>query len=289
MSEPWALHSYQYVEQNPVFFWDPDGEQPRHMGGSKGQAAAGYFGDAWAGLTSLFVGGSPDLKRNTWNPARSANGAVIVGGVTGGLLRGFSLRAYPKEANPNGFGKLGTQLGANLVPILDPATRLVTGTDAVGDPTSRLMAGAELFGQVIGAYAHLKRAGRSGSGPAPGVIEISNRVKSTATLRTYTPRPNPAYGGNKVTEFVYDPVTRRFAVGKASGSGSPHQNLARAVNPGYDPDKVVGGIFGRQADGSISTQELSGHFGKNWTNRIRSEFVEFIEGATGQKVVHDPY
>lgn len=28
MSEPWALHPYQYVEQNPVLFWDPDGRQP---------------------------------------------------------------------------------------------------------------------------------------------------------------------------------------------------------------------------------------------------------------------
>lgn len=25
MAEPWALHPYQYVEQNPVIYWDPDG------------------------------------------------------------------------------------------------------------------------------------------------------------------------------------------------------------------------------------------------------------------------
>ncbi|HEY0254959.1 MAG TPA: RHS repeat-associated core domain-containing protein, partial [Kofleriaceae bacterium] len=25
MAEPWALHPYQYVDQNPVAFWDPDG------------------------------------------------------------------------------------------------------------------------------------------------------------------------------------------------------------------------------------------------------------------------
>ena len=27
MLEPWTLHPYQYVEQNPVQFWDPDGRQ----------------------------------------------------------------------------------------------------------------------------------------------------------------------------------------------------------------------------------------------------------------------
>lgn len=26
MAEPWALHPYQYVNQNPVLFWDPDGQ-----------------------------------------------------------------------------------------------------------------------------------------------------------------------------------------------------------------------------------------------------------------------
>jgi RHS repeat-associated protein len=25
---PWSLHPYQYVEQNPIVFWDPDGRQP---------------------------------------------------------------------------------------------------------------------------------------------------------------------------------------------------------------------------------------------------------------------
>jgi RHS repeat-associated protein len=25
---PWSLHPYQYVEQNPIAFWDPDGKQP---------------------------------------------------------------------------------------------------------------------------------------------------------------------------------------------------------------------------------------------------------------------
>jgi RHS repeat-associated protein len=27
MVEPWGLHPYQYVEQNPVLFWDPDGRE----------------------------------------------------------------------------------------------------------------------------------------------------------------------------------------------------------------------------------------------------------------------
>ena len=29
MFEPWALHPYQYVDQNPISYWDPDGREPR--------------------------------------------------------------------------------------------------------------------------------------------------------------------------------------------------------------------------------------------------------------------
>lgn len=32
MVQPWALHPYQYVQQNPVAYWDPDGKQPATTG-----------------------------------------------------------------------------------------------------------------------------------------------------------------------------------------------------------------------------------------------------------------
>ncbi|MGH2898654.1 MAG: RHS repeat-associated core domain-containing protein, partial [Solirubrobacteraceae bacterium] len=32
MTAPWALHPYQYVGQNPVAFWDPDGRDKRSSG-----------------------------------------------------------------------------------------------------------------------------------------------------------------------------------------------------------------------------------------------------------------
>jgi RHS repeat-associated protein len=32
MSAPWALHPYQYVEQNPILYWDPDGREVKRKG-----------------------------------------------------------------------------------------------------------------------------------------------------------------------------------------------------------------------------------------------------------------
>jgi hypothetical protein len=34
MEQPWALHPYQYVEQNPIEYWDPDGRDKKGLPGS---------------------------------------------------------------------------------------------------------------------------------------------------------------------------------------------------------------------------------------------------------------
>jgi len=63
-----------------------------------------------------------------------------------------------------------------------------------------------------------------GSGPVPGVIAVTDNT-SVGVLKNY----NPAGG----IEFVFDPTTNTFAVGKpASGlfDGSPHQQLVQSIS-----------------------------------------------------------
>ncbi len=122
----------------------------------------------------------------------------------------------------------------------------------------------------------------SGSGPAPGVIAITDST-SVGALRNYYPS-----GGG--VEFVYDPTTNTFAVGTptaGSFDGSPHQQLVQSI--GANDQNVVGGTFSRAADGSIVTTENSGHYGQNWTPQIWNQFQQWLSNRVGVPVNHQPW
>ncbi len=142
---------------------------------------------------------------------------------------------------------------------------------------------------VLGAAEGVAEAGGlietlPGSGPAPGVLEVSSLRPSVGTIRRYTPR-------RKGIEFVFDPVAQRFAVGKAKQglppSTSPHQHLAELIDA--DPRTVVGGIFRRGANGEILLDEASGHYGMNWTPQVRQQAIDFLQERTGQPVNQTPW
>jgi len=120
-----------------------------------------------------------------------------------------------------------------------------------------------------------------GSGPVPGVIAVTDNT-SVGALKNY----NPAGG----IEFVFDPTTNTFAVGKpASGlfDGSPHQQLVQSI--GANDANIVGGTFSRGADGSIITTENSGHYGQNWTPQISSQFQQWLSQRVGVPVKVTPW
>ena len=119
----------------------------------------------------------------------------------------------------------------------------------------------------------------SGSGPAPGIIAITDNT-SVGALKNYYPS-----GGG--VEFVYDPTTSTFAVGAPKAGlfdGSPHQKLVQSI--GAKDENIVGGTFSRAPDGSIITTENSGHYGQNWTPQIEKQFQEWLSKRVGVTVNH---
>lgn len=65
-----------------------------------------------------------------------------------------------------------------------------------------------------------------GSGPAPGVLGLETGSVSSKAIQNYFPSTK-----NGSIEFVFDPKTNTFAVGKPTNNlgGSPHQQLAETI------------------------------------------------------------
>jgi RHS repeat-associated protein len=61
MTRPWSLHPYQYVEQNPIRFWDPDGREPSEIDEVRDKIWKGKDQtpgeQVWSGMKSLFTPG----------------------------------------------------------------------------------------------------------------------------------------------------------------------------------------------------------------------------------------
>lgn len=120
----------------------------------------------------------------------------------------------------------------------------------------------------------------SGSGPTSGVLGVEPGSTSTSAVQNYYPKDGSI-------EFVYDPTTKTFVVGKPNGSGftgSPHQKLVQSI--GSSESTAVGGMFTRGANGEIVTNELSGHLWKNWTDEIRQQFVDVMTDY-GFDIIHN--
>lgn len=110
----------------------------------------------------------------------------------------------------------------------------------------------------------------TGSGPTSGVLGVEPGSTSTSAIQNYYPKD----GG---IEFVFDPNTNTFVVGKPNGAGvtgSPHQKLVQSI--GSSESTAVGGMFTRGVNGEIITNELSGHLWQNWTNEIRQQFIDVM-------------
>ncbi|VBB15912.1 Filamentous hemagglutinin,Uncharacterized conserved protein,filamentous hemagglutinin family N-terminal domain,haemagglutination activity domain [Burkholderia stabilis] len=242
-----------------------------------------------------------DAKAGAWN------GMVNFAGVIVNLPNGgpFATPGDPGYVSLDGLKKpykSGTSVGPDAefwTPIL--ATLGLGGKAAVGTETETAVVSnatkpiVETPSQAISNVStNVSQGGKvatppssaapnfSGSGPVPGVIAITDNT-SVGALRNY----NPSGGG---VEFVFDPTTNTFAVGKPKAGlfdGSPHQQLVQSI--GANDKNIVGGTFSRAPDGSIVTTENSGHYGQNWTPQIWDQFQRWLSDRVGVPVNHQPW
>lgn len=121
-----------------------------------------------------------------------------------------------------------------------------------------------------------------GSGPAPGVLGLEPGSVSVKAVQNYFPSTK-----NGSIEFVFDPKTSTFAVGKPTTNlgGSPHQQLAKTIDA--DSSTLVGGMFRRGTNGEVIANEYSGHYWKNWSPGGRHKFEQTMK-QYGLEIKHHP-
>jgi RHS repeat-associated protein len=132
---------YAYASNNPACRTDRNGMQDVSQ-----VMSAVYYGrlerDIQGYITGM-IGGRADVNISQ-NKVEYSGPVGGVGGVAGGVIRTGSLRTIPFEQNPTRESIVGGETGAALVPVLDPAERLIGGTTVTGQPTSRTAAGVQL-------------------------------------------------------------------------------------------------------------------------------------------------
>jgi RHS repeat-associated protein len=144
---------FVFVKNNPVRLTDPTGRE-------------GFYGDPGMdvvmrqmsgeveGMIESVAGGHAyvDVASNRVEYTGPTGG---VGGMWGGVVRTLTGRLAPIEDNPTEASLGGMEFGASMVPVFDPAERLVCGTTVTGRETSRGWAAVQLGLDVLPFAAEL--------------------------------------------------------------------------------------------------------------------------------------
>lgn len=305
-ARPQSLNRYAYVENNPANMTDPSGHCPMCVGAAVGAVVGGVT--AYGGQVIGNLAGGQDLGSSLKNVDWGGVGAGVVGGVVGGATGAFLAPAIGGAIGGGTSGAIaGGAIGGGISDGAGQiASNLVTGECWYNNLPQAIALGA-LTGGIAGGItapgggavdAPAPQASRrTGSGPSPGVIEVSDRYPSARALRNYFPRPKYTQMGKNTTqdptpEFVYDHVNDIFVTGRVPSRlrhrvDTGHPSLVRAAD--LDPNNVVGGHFSRGSNGAIRTNEYSGHYGHKWTPEIRRQFVDSMERRIGLPVDHEAF
>lgn len=142
-----------------------------------------------------------------------------------------------------------------------------------GDEANRTSGASSLFGKIANFLAAEGVA--TGSGPASGFLEVSDAYSSSKAVQNFA---SPT-----ATDFIYDSQSQRFVMGSGPFG---HDSILDAA--GITPSETtVGGTIWRE-NGSLMTDEWSGHYGQNWTPAIRQEFQNFMQ-QNGVDITHTPW
>ncbi|MEO7731172.1 MAG: RHS repeat-associated core domain-containing protein, partial [Kofleriaceae bacterium] len=159
MLAPWGLHPYQYVDQNPVAFWDPDGREPAPP---YADAFVGRAG-AWIGVGILNSQVDPGVSVSAVHADLTiATGGQIDGNATYGVLGAIDLvkvavapnTLFPGVGFDTGVGNVSAvAFVSDSEAAVGAQANLIDGSVTVGTATNHVRAGLTLgFGLEVRAH-----------------------------------------------------------------------------------------------------------------------------------------
>ncbi|WP_223165062.1 toxin TcdB middle/C-terminal domain-containing protein [Massilia frigida] len=209
---------YEFVLCNPVKRNDPSGNQgnaPQEF--MLGMMWSQMGREVKAMIEGVFGGHAyVDPARNRLDYSGPSGG---VGGVVGGVIRAGTLRAVPIEERPSPSSLTGMEIGAGLVPVLDPGARLVTGTTVTGLDTSRGWAALQLAVDVL-PFALEAHAMTVETRTMAAAAEGANSSVSLA-FRPGRPIGHNMVGVNTGAGTEWSHLVVGSPAGPTSGSGRP--------------------------------------------------------------------
>jgi len=176
MVAPWSLHPYQFVQQNPVFYWDPDGQQPVPKGqdrdympdsvkGYKDAAEANYTAK---GIITRTVRAAADVAPDVMNAAEPyAEALPIVGtyllfkkgdyfwGTISAVTDIASIIPFVAEAR---FAVVGGKTAVTIGRTTVTVERAVVTTERVAASVAKPLAAETKAIKAAGWEAHLAEA-----------------------------------------------------------------------------------------------------------------------------------
>lgn len=152
-----GVNVFCYCRNNPVRKIDKSGTQGWDVNDIGMGMMWDRMGQEMSAMWTGMFGGKAYIspRANTVDISAPEGG---VGGMAGGVIRAGTFRIVPIEKDPTPSSLMGMEMGAGLVPIADPGTRLVTGTTVTGQDTSRGWAFFELALDVVPLGFELKAA-----------------------------------------------------------------------------------------------------------------------------------
>jgi RHS repeat-associated protein len=188
MAQPWRMHPYQYVDQNPIVYWDPKGTEPDTVGSYELAANGGYYStDTSAG--DFVVAVAKGAVKAGFGMARDTGARVVdlttmsvsaTGQATGWWDVGHT-EWSPEARNYNPDASVMENVGGNLWDHTVGGVIDLGRGIASGDPDA---IGAGIVAVALGKAGR----GRGGRGAA-GAIPCASFLAGTLVVGEHGPTP----------------------------------------------------------------------------------------------------